>query len=93
MRKFERAAQRARAAGLALALSAPFCGAALGDTEADKAKLVQCAKDFCSIIVSKKAKGPDLDCDLTKSWEKDQISEGRRVREFILGAGLGKVYR
>lgn len=87
MRKYERAAHRARAAGLALALSVALCGAALGDTEADKAKLAQCGRDICSIIVSRKAKGPDLNCDLTKTWEKDQIQRGADSKSLSWGLG------
>jgi hypothetical protein len=90
MRKYERAAHRAGAAALAFALSTPLSGAALSDTEADKAKLAQCAKDLCSIIVSKKAKGPDLDCDLTKTWEKDQIQRGAESKNLSWGLGSAK---
>ncbi len=90
MRNEERAAHLGRAAVLAFALSAAFCGAALGDTEEDKAKLAQCAKDICSIIVSKKASGPDLSCDLKKTWEKDEIQKGADSKNLSWGLGSAR---
>ena len=62
-------------AGLALAVH----GSALADAPAEKEKLAQCAKELCSIIVSKNAKGPDLTCDLAKTWEKEEDRKGRRL--------------
>ncbi len=73
---FERATGVIGAAAIGLLVSVLFPGAAMADTETDNAKLAQCAKDICAIIVSKKAHGPDLNCDLAKTWEKDQIQKG-----------------
>lgn len=65
-------------------------GAALGDTDADKQKLSQCAKDICGMIVSKNASGPDLSCDLTKTWEKDEIQKGADSKKLSWGLGSAK---
>src|SRR5215475_9721914 len=49
---------------------------ARADREEEKKKLYQCAKDLCSIILSKNPKGPDLVCDVTKTGDKEQIQKG-----------------
>ena len=79
-----------RAAALALCLSLASAGGALADTEADKEKLLQCAKDVCAIITSKTASGPDLNCDLTKTWEKDEIQKGASSKNLSWGLGAAK---
>ena len=55
--------------------------------EEEKKKLYQCAKDLCSIILSKNPKGPDLACDVTKTWDKNQIQKGADSKN--IGWGLG----
>ncbi len=57
---------------------------------AEKAKLAQCAKDLCAILISKKAKGPDLNCDLIKTWDKDQIQKGAESKNLMWGLGSAK---
>jgi hypothetical protein len=69
-----------------------FLALALGqgswaDSEQEKKKLNQCAKDLCSIILSKNPKGPDLVCDITKTWDKDQLQKGADSKN--IGWGLG----
>jgi hypothetical protein len=77
-----------RIALLACALLAPGLGhVARADREEEKKKLYQCAKDLCSIILSKKTKGPDLVCDVTKTWDKEQIQKGADSKN--IGWGLG----
>ncbi len=61
----------------------------MADTDADKQKLAQCAKDICSIIVSKNASGPDLSCDLTKTWEKEQIKKSASEKKLSWGPPPG----
>ena len=87
---FERATGAIRAVVLGLSVSLFLPGAAMADTEADNAKLAQCAKDICAIIVSKKANGPDLNCDLAKTWEKDQIQKGAESKNVVWGLGSAK---
>ncbi|MGB8738304.1 MAG: hypothetical protein WCD20_19660 [Rhodomicrobium sp.] len=60
---------------------------ARADTEQEKQKLAQCAKDICGILVSKDAKGPGVTCDLTKTWDKDVIQKGAESKS--VGWGLG----
>ncbi len=72
-----------------------LCGAALlsgarADTNEDKAKLRQCAKDICGMIVSKNAAGQDLNCELTKTWEKDEIQKGAESKKLSWGLGSAK---
>jgi hypothetical protein len=62
---------------------------ASADSEEDKKKLWKCATDICSIIVSKNPKGPDLRCDVTKTWDAKQVEKGAESKN--LGWGLGSV--
>lgn len=71
---------------LALAAYRP----ALGDSEAEKEKLAQCARELCSIIVSKNAKGPDISCDLVKTWEKEEIQKGADYKNLSWGLGSAR---
>ncbi len=64
-------------------------GVTLGSEEED-ARLTQCAKDICTIIASKKARGPDLSCDLTKTWDKDEIQKGAESKNLLWGLGSAK---
>jgi hypothetical protein len=63
---------------------------AFADTAEEKEKLAQCAKDICRIIVSKDAAGPDLTCDLTKTWEKEDIQKGADQKKLTWGLGSAK---
>jgi hypothetical protein len=72
-------------AGALLALALGHVARA--DREDEKKKLYQCAKDLCSIILSKNPKGPDLVCDVTKTWDKEQIQKGADSKN--IGWGLG----
>jgi hypothetical protein len=69
---------------LGLALTAP---AFAQDSEADKAKLAQCERDVCGIIVSKQKDGPDVTCDLTKTWAGEDIEKGAREKSVPWGFG------
>jgi hypothetical protein len=61
-----------------------------GDSEEEKKKLVQCATDLCSIILSKNPKGPDLSCDLTKTWDEKQVQKGADSKNVAWGLGSVK---
>jgi hypothetical protein len=87
---FEPAADAIRAVVIALFMSTILPGAVVADTEAEDAKLAQCAKDLCAILVSKKAKGPDLNCDLAKTWENDQIQKGADSKNLVWGFGSAR---
>jgi hypothetical protein len=90
MAAFEQAAGAIRAMAAALSMTAVLPVATLADTEADEAKLAQCGKDICAIIVSKKASGPDLSCDLTKTWQKAEIQKGADSKYLMWGLGSAK---
>jgi hypothetical protein len=80
--------RRHRAAALACAMAMLVFGrSALAGSEEEKKKLYQCAKDLCAIIVSKNPKGPDLSCDLTKTWDKKQIQKGADSKNISWGLG------
>jgi len=79
-----------RTVAFGLCVGMGFPGAALADTDADNAKLAQCAKDICAIITSKKASGPDLSCDLAKTWDKDAIQKGADSKNMLWGLGSAK---
>ncbi len=57
------------------------------DSDADKAKLAQCEKDVCGIIVGKKKDGADLSCDLTKTWKGEDIQKGAAEKSVPWGFG------
>ncbi len=89
MTKFSRERYWVGGALFAIGASAAWCGSAWAD-DAEKQKLAQCAKDICSIIVSKSASGPDLTCDLTKTWEKDEIQKNADAKKMSWGLGSAK---
>ncbi len=72
------------------ALAFAVSGNASADSAEEKQKLAQCAKDLCSIIVSKNPKGPDLSCDLTKTWDKDTIQKGAESKNIAWGLGSAR---
>jgi hypothetical protein len=57
------------------------------DTEADKAKLVQCQKDICSILLNKQKDGADLSCVLKKTWNGEEIEKGAKEKHLTWGLG------
>ena len=79
-----------RALAIGLCIGAALPGAVLADTSPEDAKLAQCAKDICAILISKKANGPDLNCDLVKTWDKDQIRKGAETKNLMWGFGSAK---
>ncbi len=75
-------------AGVLLALSAD--GSAAADSQAEKDKIAQCGRDICGIIVSKKPNGPDVTCDLVKTWEKEEIQKGADYKHVSWGLGQAR---
>src|SRR5260370_29646612 len=63
---------------------------AWADSEEEKKRLTRCAKDICSIIASRNPKGADLSCDLTKTWDKEQIQKGADSKNIKWGFGSAK---
>ncbi|MFZ1107409.1 MAG: hypothetical protein WAN43_03530 [Rhodomicrobium sp.] len=72
---------------LAIGAAVALTGAALAGIEEDNAKIASCGKALCAIIVSKDANGPDVSCDLTKTWEKDEIQKGADSKKISWGLG------
>ena len=79
-----------RAAAIAIPLSGTLPGISTADNPAETAKLAQCAKDLCAMIVSRKPSGPDLACDLSKTWQKDEIQRGADAANVMWGLGSAK---
>ena len=79
-----------RPVAMALLLSGILPGTGSADDAADNAKLAQCAKDLCAMIVSRKPAGPDLACDLSKTWQKDEIQRGADSANVMWGLGSAK---
>lgn len=62
------------AAGVALLL-APSHALALEELKGEKKALSACELNLCKTLVTREAKGPDLKCTLTKTWERTTIKE------------------
>ena len=90
MSAFRRVIRKKLRVALGVCIAAVVAGAAVADTSADDAKLAQCAKDICSIIVSKKKTGPDLNCDLAKTWNRDEIQRGANSANLLWNFGSAK---
>lgn len=74
-------------APLAFACIALTPAIAAQDTEAEKKKLLECEKDICSIIVGKQKSGPNLACDLAKTWAGEDIEKGAQEKSVSWGFG------
>ncbi|KAI94650.1 hypothetical protein T281_09840 [Rhodomicrobium udaipurense JA643] len=90
MSNFDWSVSIVRGVMIPLGLSMALAGAASAEDEGEKAKLSQCAKDLCSIIVSKDANGPDVTCDVTKTWQKEEIQKGAEQKKLSWGQGSAK---
>ncbi len=71
-------------------LALAVCNSAWADDLAEKEKIAQCGRELCSIIASRNASGPDLSCDLTKTWEKEEIQKGADYKNLSWGFGSAK---
>jgi hypothetical protein len=72
-------------AGALLAFSAD--ASAADDSQAEYDKLAQCARELCSVIVDKKASGPDIACTLVKTWQKEQVQKAADYMSYSWGLG------
>lgn len=61
------------ASGLFLAASSAVPAAALEELKHEKKNISRCERQLCTMLVHKEAKGPDLKCDLTKTWARTTI--------------------
>jgi hypothetical protein len=70
-----------------LAIAAPHAALADANADAEKEKLNQCGKEVCTIAVSKKAAGPDVTCDLVKTWQKADVQKAADYMHYSWGLG------
>ncbi len=82
---------RGAGAAVCLGIFTSLAGAN-AESDGDKQKLYQCAKDICNIILSKKANGPDLACDVTKTWENREIEKGASSKSLSWGLGTAQCH-
>ncbi len=45
------------------------------DTEEEKARNAQCARDVCSVLLGKETNGPDVSCELAHRWQAKEIDK------------------
>ena len=48
----------------------------------EKAKLKACEKQLCMIILKRETGGPDLSCDIGRTWEKSKIINGVKEKRI-----------
>ena len=48
----------------------------------EKAKLKACEKQLCTIILKKETSGPDLTCNVGRTWEKSKIVKGVKEKRI-----------
>lgn len=53
----------------------------------EKAKLKACEKQLCTIVLKKEAAGPDLSCDIGRTWEKSKIVNGVKEKRISWSFG------
>lgn len=58
---------------IGVAASAPRSAHALDELKHEKKSISTCERTLCNMLVHKDPKGPDLKCDLTKTWGKKTI--------------------
>ena len=57
------------------------------DTNEEKAKNAQCVKDVCSIVLTKEANGPDVNCDLAHRWQAKEIRALAELKDLSWSLG------
>lgn len=80
------------AAAAVLALSAVLAGASRAQdaAETEKQKLAACEREICTVLSEKKKEGADLSCDLTKTWQKEEIEKGAQEKKLTWGFGRAR---
>ena len=76
----------------ALKLLKRVAAASAPDTDAEKARNAQCARDVCSIVLSKEANGSDVSCELAHRWQAKEIDKAGRGEGRLMGHGAGAVH-
>lgn len=64
-------------------------GAALAQEVTEKERLQQCEKDLCGAILAKGGEG-DIACDLSKTWEKKDISDAAEKQKLNWALGSAR---
>lgn len=77
------------AAVMVLALCASSGAPALAD-DTEKEKLAQCERSICSVLQEKLKDGDDPTCDLTKTWQKEEIEKGAEAKKLTWGFGRAR---
>lgn len=79
------------ATGLILAAFAFAAPASSQDAlETEKQKLAQCERDICGILIGKEKEGGDVSCDLTKTWQQEDIQKGAEDKKLTWGFGRAR---
>ncbi|MDX2202095.1 MAG: hypothetical protein NW223_05050 [Hyphomicrobiaceae bacterium] len=79
-------AGRALAAAVAALLLAPSAALGLEELKHEKRVISACELNLCKMVVIKPAKGPDLKCDLIKTWGRSTI---KQAESSTLSWGFG----
>ncbi len=74
----------------ALAISATVSGAVSAQDATEKERLKKCEIDICTILAEKTKDGADLNCDLAKTWVKEDISKEAEEKKLSWGLGDAK---
>lgn len=72
---------------LVLAAGAAGPASALEVLPDEKASREACERRFCQIVLDGKAKGPPLDCDMTKTWDRVKIKKDGEKNSLSWGFG------
>ncbi len=64
-----------------------LAAASAPDTDAERARNAQCARDVCSIVLSKEANGPDVSCELAHRWQEKEIEALAQSKDVSWGMG------
>ncbi len=73
---------------LGVTLVSPVLAESAADTE--KQVLAKCERDICSVLAEKNKEGADVTCDLTKTWQKEEIEKGAQEKKLTWGFGRAR---
>jgi hypothetical protein len=57
------------------------------DTDQEKARNAQCARDVCSVLLGKETNGPDVSCDLAHRWQAKEIGALAEAKDVSWSLG------
>lgn len=79
------------AAIFTFALGIGFASAVLaGESETEKQALQKCEIDICRMITDKSRDGADLTCQLSKTWQQEDIEKGAQEKKLTWGFGRAR---